>query len=68
MGIFSKSRDSEGNVGGWNVSSETDPRWNGNGRSYGMWAAIEDANKHVSAKAEVLGAPPKDLNIGWWKD
>lgn len=69
MGIFSRNRDSQGNVGGWTLSSASDPRWNMGGRSFGMWSAQSDMDKAVAAKKAELGIePPDDLEMSWMKD
>ena len=67
MGIFSKDRDSNGNVGGWWVHSPSDSRWHLSGFSCGMWAAQEDAKKAVEVAKKHLGEPPSDLEYGWMK-
>ncbi len=56
--------------GSWWVTSASDPRWNGSGRSdhVGMFATPGEATAHVERKRQELGEPPDDLEWGYMKD
>lgn len=57
--------------GSWSVSSKTDPRWNGSGRSeaVGMFSIPREAQAHIDAKKLELGEePPADCEYSYMKD
>jgi hypothetical protein len=56
--------------GSWWVSSESDPRWNGNGRGeVGMFGIPAGAQAFIDAKKVELGEePPDDLEYTYMKD
>ena len=56
--------------GSWWLKSQSDPRFNLNGRGYvGGLVVPPDAQKALDELAERLGeSPPKDLEFGYMKD
>jgi len=56
--------------GSWWISSQSDPRWNGGGRSeeVGGFELPKEAREFVQQKEKELGDPPADVSWGYWKD
>lgn len=56
--------------GSWWLCSESDPRWNTNGRGIvGGLVMPDDAQDYVDKKKKKLNEePPKDLEFGYMKD
>lgn len=64
MGIFSAK------MGSWWVRSKSDPRWNGDGRGYGLVSGggpggMQD---HIDSCKKKYGNPPSDATMGFLKD
>jgi hypothetical protein len=57
--------------GYWYVTSKTDPRWNGEGRSDGLLFSSgppPEVKSHIKRLEKHLGTPPEDLEWGGMKD
>jgi len=57
--------------GSWTVSSESDPRWNGSGRTEAMLFSAglpQEVKDYIAEKTEELGDPPDDLEWFGMKD
>ena len=57
--------------GTWTVWSESDPRWNGDGRDHavGMFSMPVGAQEHIKKLREMLKCePPDDLQYAYMKD
>ncbi len=56
--------------GTWWISSESDPRWNDEGRAKGLVCAggPSEITEAFERKKKKLGKPPKDLKQGFMKD
>jgi hypothetical protein len=65
MGIIKFTRE-----GSWWISSQSDPRWNDNGRAMvGMFERPPEVDTAIEAKKAELGEePPEDLEWGYMKD
>lgn len=57
-------------MGSWYVSSKLDPRWNSNGRGYGLvsMGGPQDAHTWVELCKKKYGELPADLEMGFMKD
>lgn len=57
-------------MGSWWVRSKIDPRWNSNGRGYGLvsMGGPQDAHTWVEVCREKYGTQPDDLEMGFMKD
>jgi hypothetical protein len=55
--------------GTWWVRSESDPRWNFEGRALvGMYGKPSGVDIHIAKMTPLLGDPPQDLEWGYMKD
>lgn len=64
MGIFSPVRE-----GSWWLRSNSDPRWNCDGRAYvGGFVMPPECQAKIDELKLTLGEPPKDLEWGYMKD
>lgn len=54
--------------GSWKVHSESDPRWNNNGRDYGSVFCVPAMDKWIEHCKKEFGEPPKDATMEFWKD
>jgi len=54
--------------GSWWLRSDTDPRWNSNGRGYVGGFQCAEASQEIERLKELYGDPPKDLEMGAMKD
>jgi hypothetical protein len=64
MGLFRPIRE-----GSWWVISESDPRWNCDGRGFvGGFMVPEEAEKAIKEMEEKYGKRPDDLEFGYMKD
>lgn len=57
--------------GSWSVRCESDPRWNGDGKSpsVGEFVMPQEARDHLAAKKLELGVePPRDCEWSYMKD
>jgi len=58
-------------AGSWCVSSESDPRWNGDGESpcVGGFSIPQEAKEHIEKmKKELKSDPPDDLEWSYFKN
>jgi hypothetical protein len=57
-------------MGSWWVTSKIDPRWNSNGRGYGLvcTGGPQDAHTWIELCREKYGTQPDDLEMGFMKD
>ena len=55
--------------GVWNVSSESDERWNASGEAYGFVTSGGplEIKEHIERMEKSLGSPPADLTVGFHK-
>jgi hypothetical protein len=68
MGIFSRSDEPRPRAW-WQTTCKSDPRFNMSGEASGIWAAQEEIDKAVLAKAKELGAePPSDIEYSGGKE
>lgn len=72
---WNEDRHEEGSMfgpkmGSWSVRSISDPRWNSNGRGYGLvcLGGPQDAHTWVELCREKYGEPPADLVMSFMKD
>jgi len=63
--LFNPARE-----GGWWLRSESDPRWNSDGRSDGVGGFVmpEECQSKLEELKRQLGEPPEDLKWGYMKD
>ncbi len=55
--------------GSWWIRSETDPRWNCNGKGeVGGFVMPRECEKKIEELKLTLGEPPEDLKFGYMKD
>lgn len=55
--------------GTWNLSSESDPRWNCSGRGLvGMFTMPNEMLEAIERLKKELGVPPEDLAWSYAKD
>ena len=58
-------------IGTWQVSSESDPRWNNSGRGYGLVSSggPDEMRYWIEEMKKITGEdPPDDLHVSFWKD
>jgi hypothetical protein len=63
MGMIKLTRE-----GSWWLRSKTDPRWNSDGRGLVGGFQCGEASAMIEKLKEILGDPPKDLEMGGMKD
>lgn len=57
-------------MGSWCIHSKIDPRWNKNGRGYGLvvTGGPSEAKDWIEECKKKFGPEPKDLELGFMKD